>query len=118
LVARFPAPQGDPAQWTRVEEVYDTYHHPDYFCPEPYANHPSHLHIDLLARAQRRGFGRRMLEQVMEKLRQRGSPGAFLGVSTRNPDAFGFYRRLGFQELTRVGSETSGCIYMAKSLRG
>jgi ribosomal protein S18 acetylase RimI-like enzyme len=116
LCARFPEPAGDPAQWTRVQQVHHGYHHPDYFTPEPYETHPSHLHIDLLDRAQHRGFGRRMLEQVMDKLRGRGSPGAHLGVSMLNTPAFGFYQRLGFRELIRVGAGSEGCIYMGKSL--
>jgi ribosomal protein S18 acetylase RimI-like enzyme len=115
LCARFPAPAGDPALWTRVEQVYDWYHHPDYFCPEPYDSYPSHLHIDLLPRAQGQGHGRRMLEQVMGKLSQLGSPGAHLGVSVMNQNAPGFYHRLGFRELQVVGSGASGCIYMGKS---
>ncbi len=114
LCRRFPEPKGDPTQWTRVQNVHSWYHHPDYFCPEPYDTYPSHLHIDLLAHAQHRGYGRRMLEQVMEKLRNRGSSGAHLGVSIPNRAAFGFYQRLGFKELTRVGSETDGVIYMGK----
>lgn len=113
LCARFPDPQGDPRQWTRVQEVYSWYHHPDYFCPEPYAVYPSHLHIDLLERARGRGYGRRMLEQVMARLRDRGSPGAHLGVSALNQPAFGFYQRLGFRELVRHDN----VIYMGKSLR-
>ena len=116
LCARFPAPQGDPAAWTRVQQVHHGYHHPDYFCPEPYETYPSHLHIDLLARARGRGYGRRMLEQVMGKLRDRGSPGAHLGVSALNPSAFGFYQRLGFRELIRVGSGNDEVIYMGKEL--
>ena len=112
LCARFPDPKGDPNQWTRVQEVYSWYHHPDYFCPEPYATYPSHLHIDLLERARGRGYGRRMLEQVMKKLRQRGSPGAHLGVSALNQPAFEFYQRLGFRELVRHDN----VIYMGKSL--
>jgi hypothetical protein len=44
-----------------------------------------------------------MLEQVMV-LRGRGSPGAHLGVSMLNTSAFGFYQRLGFRELIRVGA--------------
>jgi ribosomal protein S18 acetylase RimI-like enzyme len=112
LAAQFPAPQGDPAGWTRVQQAYDVYHHPDYFCPEPYEQHPSHLHIDLLPRAQGRGLGRRMLERVMDTLRRRGSPGAHLGVSPRNARAQGFYRRLGFRELTRLGGDSDGCIYL------
>ena len=116
LCARFPKPQGDPIQWTRLQQVYSCYHHPDYFCPEPYAAYPAHLHIDLLPRAQGRGFGRRMLEQVMDKLRQRGSPGAHVGVSAVNAPAIGFYQRLGFQELIRVGTGNDGVIYMGKRL--
>jgi len=117
LCQEFPAPQGDPSQWTRAQTVHHWYHHPDYFMPEPYALYPSHLHIDLLARAQGRGYGRRMMERVMEQLRQRGSPGAHLGVSVPNRPALGFYQRLGFQELIRVGEGNDGCIYMGKSLR-
>ncbi len=117
LCARFPAPQGDPSKWTRVQHVHSWYHNPDYFMPEPYEAYPSHLHIDLLERARGRGYGRRMLEQVMDKLRQHGSLGAHLGVSMMNTPAFGFYQRLGFRELIRVGSGNDGCIYMGKSLR-
>src|SRR5215213_5440859 len=112
LCARFADPQGDPATWTRVQQVHHTYHHPDYFCPEPYEAYPSHLHIDLLARAQGRGYGRRMIERNMETLRRRGSPGVHLGLSTLNTRAYGFYQRLGFRELTRVGPPADGCIYM------
>ena len=116
LSARFPAPTSDPSAWTRLEQVYHSYHHPDYFCPEPYAAYPSHLHIDLLPRAQGRGHGRRMLEQVMTLLARRGSPGAHLGVSVLNVPAIGFYKRLGFHELARAGTEQDGCIYMGRQL--
>jgi ribosomal protein S18 acetylase RimI-like enzyme len=117
LCARFPAPAGDPARWTRAQRVHYGYHHPDYFCPEPYDAFPSHLHIDLLPRVQGMGYGRRMLGQIMDKLRERGSPGAHLGVSTINTRAQGFYKRLGFSELARVGSEEDGCIYMGIQFR-
>ncbi len=117
VCAKFPAPAGDPTLWTRLQEVYHSYHHPEYFCPEPYEAYPSHLHIDLLARARGRGFGRRMLEMVMDKLRQRGSPGAHLAVSSFNVPAFGFYQKLGFKELIRAGTGNDSCIYMGKSLR-
>jgi ribosomal protein S18 acetylase RimI-like enzyme len=112
VVKEFPAPKGDPKTWTRVQHVHSWYHQPDYFCPEPYEKYPSHLHIDLLPRAQGRGFGRRMMEMVMEKLRQRGSAGAHLGVSEVNTPAVGFYQKLGFHELVR----NEGVIYMGKQL--
>lgn len=118
LCAQFPMPQGDPSRWTRAQMVYSWYHHPDYTMPEPYEEYPSHLHIDLLERAQGRGFGRRMMEMVMDKLRQQGSPGAHLGVSMMNTAAYGFYLKLGFKDLLRVGEGKDGCIYMGKRLKG
>ncbi len=116
LVAQFPAPAGDPAQWTRVQHIHHLYHHPDYFAPEPYAEFPSHLHIDLLPRAQGRGYGRQMLTHVMAQLQARGSPGAHLGVSTLNLPAQGFYARLGFREIARTGPAHDGVIYLAQRL--
>jgi len=75
------------------------------------------MHIDLLERAQGRGYGRRMMEEVMGRLRERGSPGVHLGVSVLNAPALGFYRRLGFFELARTGTDTDGCVYLGRSLR-
>jgi ribosomal protein S18 acetylase RimI-like enzyme len=97
-----------------VQNVYSWYHNPDYFTPEPYEIYPSHLHVDLLPRAQGHGYGRRMMEEVMAKLRQKGSPGAHLGVSEVNSRAFRFYQRLGFNELIRVGAGNDRVIYMGK----
>jgi ribosomal protein S18 acetylase RimI-like enzyme len=117
LCATFPAPTGDPAGWTRAQAVHHAYHHPDYFVPEPYAVYPSHLHIDLLVRAQGRGHGRSMVEQLLERLRLRGSAGVHLGMSILNTSAMGFYARLGFHELIRVGAGSDGSVYLGRSLR-
>jgi ribosomal protein S18 acetylase RimI-like enzyme len=117
LCAQFPLPIGDSATWTRAQTVHSWYHQPDYFCPEPYEAYPSHMHIDLLQRARGQGVGRRMMEQGMDELRQRGSPGAHLGVSVLNTPALGFYQRLGFHELTRTGTTTNGTIYLGTTLQ-
>jgi len=69
-----------------------------------------------LPRAQGCGYGRRMIEQVMNTLRRRPSRGVHLGVSERNTRAIGFYQRLGFHELIRVGSGAAGCVYMGREL--
>lgn len=117
LCARFPAPTGPREHWSRVQEVHDLYHHPDYFTPEPYADFPAHLHIDLLPRAQGAGWGRRMIAALCGRLRERGVPGVHLGMSARNWRADGFYRRLGFHELGRVGDDRDGCVYLGLDLR-
>ncbi len=116
LCAQFPAPVGEPAHWTPVQQLYHEYHHPEYFYPEPYDAYPSHLHIDLLPRAQGRGLGRRMIEQLIDRMRRRGSPGVHFGVNRLNIRALAFYHHLGFRELTRTGTDQSGCIYMGKTL--
>lgn len=117
LCAKFPEPKGDPAEWTRVQHVHAWYHHPDYFCPEPYAVVPSHLHIDLLERARGQGIGRRMIQLVMNKLKDAGSPGAHLGVSALNAPAIKFYEKLGFKELVRQGAGDDCVIYMGMRFR-
>lgn len=116
LCADFPMPVGNREDWTPSQEVHSWYHDPDYYCPEPYELYPSHLHIDFLERARGHGFGRQLMEQLMQALKQMGSPGAHLGVSMRNKPAFGFYHQLGFIELARVGEEGEGCVYLGKKL--
>ncbi len=116
LCRDFPAPTGDAAAWSRVEAVHYLYHHPDYTCPEPYAQYPSHLHIDLLPRAQGQGYGRRMIEQLVERIRAANSPGVHLGMSAVNDAAYRFYRALGFEELLRHGVGEEGSIYLGMKL--
>lgn len=118
LCARFPEPVGPPERWTRVQQVHYMYHHPDYYCPEPYDQYPSHLHIDLLPRAQGRGMGRRMIEELVRRIEERESPGVHLGMSAFNTPAFGFYQRLGFVELVRTGTGADSSIYMGRKLKG
>jgi RimJ/RimL family protein N-acetyltransferase len=52
----------------------------------------------------------------MDRLRERGSPGVHLGMWARNTRAHAFYQRLGFRELTRVGTPDTGSIYMGRRL--
>jgi ribosomal protein S18 acetylase RimI-like enzyme len=116
ICAQTPEPTGDPRRWTPSQRVHYVYHHPTYLCPEPYTDYPSHLHIDLLPRAQGRGYGRRLLARNLETLRRRGSAGAHLAVSALNTRAIAFYRHLGFRELTRAGPEDDVSIFMGMRL--
>jgi ribosomal protein S18 acetylase RimI-like enzyme len=114
LCQQFPLPAGDPSTWTRAQLVHSWYHQPTYFCPQPYAQYPSHMHIDLLERMRGRGVGRQMMERQMAELRRRGSPGAHLAVDVQNTPALSFYDKLGFRELARTGTATDGSIYLGK----
>ena len=78
--------------------------------PEITASHPAHLHINLLPRAQRQGFGRRMIETEIAALAAAGAPRIHLGVSIGNDAGLAFYGSLGFTEISR-----SHCIYLGRS---
>ena len=100
--------QGDRATRTLVQMI----HHPPITADDVVKQFPSHLHIDLLPRAQGRGQGRALMDALLAALVAQGSPGVHLGVNPANTKAIGFYRRLGFVEL---GS--GGAVMMARRLR-
>ena len=116
LAREFPEPSSEPSRWTPVEQAYHLYHHPDYFCPEPYDLYPSQLHIDLVPRAQGKGLGRRLMDKVISLIAAKGSPGVHLGMSASNERAHHFYLKLGFEELARDGSGGEDSIYLGKRL--
>ena len=68
------------------------------------ATYPSHLHIALLPRLQGQGWGRRLIDTLVERLRAAGSHGLHLGVATANTKAQAFYRAVGFTELGDAGA--------------
>ncbi len=63
--------------------------------------YPSHLHIDLLSRAQRQGYGKQLIESLLQALRNKQSKGVHLGLGANNHNAFAFYKHVGFKELRR-----------------
>ncbi len=63
------------------------------------ADHPGHLHVDLLPAAQGRGGGRLLVSTALDSLAASGCVGVHVGVDPRNEPALGFYRRLGFVDL-------------------
>ena len=64
------------------------------------ARHPGQLHVDLVPEAQGRGGGRSLVSAVLESLGATGCRGVHVGVDPRNEPALGFYRRLGFHDLS------------------
>jgi GNAT superfamily N-acetyltransferase len=93
-------------------ELREWFKRPTWFFPEPGDLFPSHLHIDLLPRAQGRGYGGRMVNLLLDALGARGSAGVHLGMHPLNQRALRFYGRLGFQELA-LANET---LYLGRRL--
>jgi ribosomal protein S18 acetylase RimI-like enzyme len=97
LRARYPDPAVLPEPERHLaQSIHKPWHTPRRIT-EPY---PSHLHINLLPRFQG-GWGKRMMDRWLAAMRDAGSPGAHLGVGTRNERAVRFYLRYGFQEFQR-----------------
>jgi ribosomal protein S18 acetylase RimI-like enzyme len=111
LRKRYPvgsAPEGTPdARLVRM------LHEPPVAPAEVVAEHPSHLHIDLMPRWQGGGWGRRLIEGLFGRLAAAGSPGVHLGVSADNEPAIGFYQRLGFELLD---DSVPGALFLGRRL--
>jgi len=111
-------PTGDRTKWTLTEQLRDQLLHPDTFIyfPAQFAPWPAHMHIDLLPRAQGQGWGRRLLEQQMERLRATGAVGVHLAVAPANARALAFYRKLGFTNLPAGPGAPSETVFLGRTL--
>jgi len=108
---RLRYPRGSQPAGSRDAAGVDLIHRPPRMAAQILADHPAHLHIDLLPRLQARGFGRRLLRDLFSRLRAAGASGVHLGCSPTNVRAIAFYRHLGFEDLaggTIWGRETTG----------
>ena len=64
-------------------------------------SYPAHLHINLLPRLQRQGWGRRLIDRFRGLAAEQGAKALHLIVADENTRACAFYRRYGFRELGR-----------------
>ncbi|MBA8825464.1 ribosomal protein S18 acetylase RimI-like enzyme [Saccharopolyspora lacisalsi] len=85
------------------DELRSCLHHPRRMLSIDLDAYPSHLHINLLARARGQGVGRRLLDAVFTDLARAGSPGVQLGVRASNTGAQEFYRATGMTRLPSDG---------------
>lgn len=115
LTPGLPDPAGDPTTWTPTQQLYHWLHHPRLELPDELSGYPSHLHIDLLPRAQGKGHGSEMMHTLLDALRRLGSPGVHLGVAARNQRAQAFYTKLGFITLRPTGGGHD-TVFMGKRL--
>ena len=96
---RYPLP-AEPR--TREEHLVDLLHHPEWNVHPELADHPAHLHIDILPAYQGAGWGRALMRAFFAALRERGAGAVHLTMLTTNTPARAFYDRLGFRELPLV----------------
>ncbi|MFF8593984.1 GNAT family N-acetyltransferase [Streptomyces sp. NPDC015220] len=97
LAGRYPATAGEPS--TPSEVMVRLMHTPERMLVPEIADHPAHLHIDLLPSHQRAGYGRELMDTFLTALAARGVERVHLGMVTANTAARAFYDRLGFSVL-------------------
>lgn len=98
LRARHPLPVSEEQGFLdayRIRSFHAPYRTPLALC----LSHPAHLHINLLPRLQRQGWGRRLIGTWRAAVAARGAPAAHLAVGEANPNAIAFYRHYGFELL-------------------
>lgn len=96
LRERYPLPPAEDTSQDAdmIRAIHRGYH------PQPdLAAYPAHLHIDLLPPAQGQGWGRKLIETFLNRLRELSVPAVHLGVGARNARAIAFYERVGFQRI-------------------
>jgi ribosomal protein S18 acetylase RimI-like enzyme len=98
VAGRFPAPPDPPR--TPTERMLHLLHHPERMVAPEVADHPAHLHIDLLPGFQGQGHGRALMAAFLAALAGAGVPSVHLVMSRTNTNARAFYDRLGFTEIT------------------
>lgn len=74
--------------------------------------YPAHLHIDILEEGQRQGFGTKLMDTLLQHLRQNGVKGVKLGVGGTNQKGISFYKKYGFLMVHNFGS--SGIVFGMK----
>lgn len=82
---------------------------PEHMLHEDYPNlvgeHPAHLHIDILASHTGQGWGEKLINTLLAKLRAEGVKGIHLGMSAANRRAGKFYDRIDFVRFDEMEEE-------------
>jgi len=85
--------------WTPDQLLSFLIHHPFKTPQRIVDTYPSHLHINLLPRAQGQGLGAELMDRFLMTMDAAGSRGVHLGVHPQNDRALRFYENYGFREV-------------------
>ena len=98
--------------WSRDERLTHLIHNPLTSPKEFLEEFPSHAHINLVAEIQGKGWGKKLMQSMESSLREAGSPGVHLILSSKNLNALAFYKAVGYH----IIFERPGEIGVAKRL--
>ena len=109
---RYPAPADPPV--TADDPMLALLHRPERMLVAELADHPAHLHIDVLPEYQGHGWGRALMAAFLDGLRADGVERVHLGMLSSNGKARAFYDRLGFHEIP-VPGETAPVTFLGRA---
>jgi GNAT superfamily N-acetyltransferase len=93
--------------------------------PHLLEQYPAHLHIDILPEYQRQGWGKKLMEELVSRLREQGVRGVHLVMAGDNVAAGRFYEAVGFETFDEVvdggksgdkGRDAGGGVWYVKKL--
>lgn len=118
LRAIYPAPSNTPAsEWSADQRRCHMIHFPKQTPENVMTHYPSHVHMNLLPRAQGQGIGPALLELWITTARNHGATGVHVGSNKQNARAYGFWQSCGFEPLAAQASEDSrGTVWLGRQL--
>jgi ribosomal protein S18 acetylase RimI-like enzyme len=90
---------------TEEEHRLDAMFHPERWLVPELADHPAHLHINLLDGYRGSGRGREMISTFLVSVAAAGAASCYLSVRPANVNAKGFYARLGWRPVEVPGAD-------------
>jgi hypothetical protein len=111
---QYPEPPASPV--TLEEQKLDSMYHPEYMLRPELAEHPAHLHINLLPQYQGAGHGRALMSTFLASVAGAGATSCYLAVRNTNTGALGFYHRLGWRPVPVP--DAGETMYLARSTKG
>ncbi|MEM5584410.1 GNAT family N-acetyltransferase [Roseibium sp. AS2] len=117
LRARYREPAGERSGWTADERRIWSFHHPARVPDDIVGTFPAHIHMNLLARAQGRGIGTRLLGAWLDRARRSGIRAVHAGVGAANEAGLAFWKARGFKPVrTDLTSGSSGTVWCGRAV--
>ncbi|HJP76120.1 MAG TPA: GNAT family N-acetyltransferase [Pseudonocardiaceae bacterium] len=90
---------------TDEDQRIDAMFHPERWVLPELADHPAHLHVNVLAGYRGSGHGRTLLDTFLASVAEAGAKSCYLAVRQANVNAQRFYAKLGWQPIDIPGAE-------------
>ncbi|KAF1930229.1 acyl-CoA N-acyltransferase [Didymella exigua CBS 183.55] len=70
--------------------------------PEELEKYPAHMHIDILEKFRRKGWGSALIKALFDAVKRQGAPGIHLDMVRWNTTGRNFYEKIGFERCSLV----------------